>query len=560
LRPTSPGPSKMRYSCIVVAHKKVFPANRNNANEMCLKRCARTTLFIVKHTHTHARQERQTEGMDTLPPELVCLIIKRTGTLMLPPLRYVSTHWRALIDHLRESIPLRPCPRVRIERNIAGDTRRISHQCTLPSNCAAHYVQCLIERAWWRLFDWAIDNMNKALDYRMPFAAVRCLDIAACARAAADGDLEMLEAFHKRGFTVDVGAWHGAAERGHVHILRWLQVFAPVKHCPSAFRCAAKGGHLYVIEWLARNGIECDSTIYESAAKHGHMHIIRWARARGLRPCSRMCASAAAGGHLDIIQWAAGKLVCCGVRTYEQAAYGGHLAVMQWIFQTTSTLDPSNKACLLAARHGHLHVLEWQKSTSQELSAYITVEAAKGGHTNVMRWAKTRERAWGEHECIWNESVCAEAAHGGHLDALQWARANGCPWDAMTCTDAAIRGHLHVVQWAVANGCPYDAAGVAEAAARYGYVAVLQWLHAIHGVLCKANVCHQAAAGGQLSSLKWARSVGYSWDDLVCARAASAGSYKVFVWAVTHGCPWDEKECICKARGNAEIVQWIRNR
>ena len=54
------------------------------------------------------------------------------------------------------------------------------------------------------------------------------------------------------------------------------------------------------------------------------------------------------------------------------------------------------------------------------------------------------------------------AARGGHLGVLQWARANGCPWDGETCELAASGGHLEVLRWARANGCPAPRGNLAD--------------------------------------------------------------------------------------------------
>ena len=52
--------------------------------------------------------------------------------------------------------------------------------------------------------------------------------------------------------------------------------------------------------------------------------------------------------------------------------------------------------------------------------------------------------------------VCIIAAKHGHLEVLQWAREHGCPWNEWTCARAAQNGHLEVLQWALDNGCPWN--------------------------------------------------------------------------------------------------------
>ena len=58
--------------------------------------------------------------------------------------------------------------------------------------------------------------------------------------------------------------------------------------------------------------------------------------------------------------------------------------------------------------------------------------------------------------------TCEMAAKNGHLAVLQWARAKGCPWGWRTCAMAARNGYLEVLQWARAHGCPWNDYGVLE--------------------------------------------------------------------------------------------------
>ena len=55
----------------------------------------------------------------------------------------------------------------------------------------------------------------------------------------------------------------------------------------------------------------------------------------------------------------------------------------------------------------------------------------------------------------------------------------GCAWDEGTCSEAARGGHLDVLKWARENGCNWN---------RY--------------------TCNDAARGGYLEILKWARENG----------------------------------------------------
>ncbi|AGO83379.1 Ankyrin repeat domain containing protein [Pandoravirus salinus] len=80
------------------------------------------------------------------------------------------------------------------------------------------------------------------------------------------------------------------------------------------------------------------------------------------------------------------------------------------------------------------------------------------------------------------------------------------------CYEAAGGGHLDVLQWARANGCEWD-----------------------------ERTCAKAAKGGHLGVLQWARANGCPWDKQTCDSAAYSGHTDVLFWAHENGCLWDEK-------------------
>jgi hypothetical protein len=74
----------------------------------------------------------------------------------------------------------------------------------------------------------------------------------------------------------------------------------------------------------------------------------------------------------------------------------------------------------------------------------LSQRLAAEGRLGALQWARLTLRI------PWDAATCSMAARGGHLALLQWARANGCPWDARTCSKAARGGHLELLQWAYA--------------------------------------------------------------------------------------------------------------
>ena len=79
---------------------------------------------------------------------------------------------------------------------------------------------------------------------------------------------------------------------------------------------------------------------------------------------------------------------------------------------------------------------------------------------------------------------------------LQWMRAQypPCPWDSRVCNEAARGGHLEVLRWARSQGCPWDGRAP-RAAAEGGHLEVLKWLIKKR-CPCSKRKCRKAAARG----------------------------------------------------------------
>lgn len=77
-----------------------------------------------------------------------------------------------------------------------------------------------------------------------------------------------------------------------------------------------------------------------------------------------------------------------------------------------------------------------------------------------------------------------------------------------TCSDAARGGHLGVLQWARKNGCPWN-----------------EW------------TCSNAAKGGHLEVLRWARQNGCPWNGWTYNEAFTCGHLAVREWAIAQHCP-----------------------
>ena len=96
-------------------------------------------------------------------------------------------------------------------------------------------------------------------------------------------------------------------------------------------------------------------------------------------------------------------------------------------------------------------------------------------------------------------------------------------------------------------------------AARRGDFELLKWLHFDQERPLRWQVCSEAAGGGFLEILKWARENGCGWDWQTCINAAEGGHLEVLVWARENGCDWDQLTCANAAEGgNLEVLEWAR--
>jgi hypothetical protein len=167
-----------------------------------------------------------------------------------------------------------------------------------------------------------------------------------------------------------------------------------------------------------------------------------------------------------------------------------------------------------AVMKGNLEVLRFLRETlGYTWDAYestkaftLTALAARGGHIEVIQYLREQGVGWGKWTCV-------NAASGGHVDTLIWLRASGCPWEtdpgfelnggvAMSAGWAAENGHTDVLTWLQANGNGWDS-----------------WTPAY------------AAKGGQLETLKWLLARGCPYDEWVCAYAAHNSNIEVLEYA-----------------------------
>ena len=143
------------------------------------------------------------------------------------------------------------------------------------------------------------------------------------------------------------------------------------------------------------------------------------------------------------------------------------------------------------------------------------------------------------------EDVPVRGRSGGHLEVLQWARENGCPWDEETCS-----ARLREATWRCFSGrVRTGARGTRRRAnTRRGEATWRCCSGRVRtGARGTRRTCENAAGGGHLEVLKWARENGCPFTWRCCSgrvrtgvRGTSSRGHAPRTgrpYLVEHGCP-----------------------
>ena len=130
-----------------------------------------------------------------------------------------------------------------------------------------------------------------------------------------------------------------------------------------------------------------------------------------------------------------------------------------------------------------------------------------------------------------------------------WRKAQlkvGGPLRTRVKSDVILPGSVALAKWALAEGCPMNdssqpvevAFDMAEVAARYGHLELVQWLCGEGGLAMDKELMWKAASSGNLELVRWLRGEGCKWEWRTCGFAVHYGHVEVLRWLRENGCPW----------------------
>jgi hypothetical protein len=278
--------------------------------------------------------------------------------------------------------------------------------------------------------------------------------------------------------------------------------------------------------------------IEECAGQFGDLDTLIAARKLGLRCSERVVLGAARSGSLSKLKF-----------LLNERQRSGYSELVHW---------EARRVCELAARSGNVEMLQWLKGQGFEFNYFTFIAAASAGQLQVCEYLHTEG-------CEWNDFVTSGAATEGHTSVLTWLVEHGCPYDEQSiCNAAACSGNLQTLVAAKQHGSILTAHTMG-AAARYGTLAMCQYLHA-EQCPYDADCCKTTAESDNVDILRWLLQQGCPMNaDKVCTAAAAGGHIDVmsFLQSALPSLTTDMwTEMLNAAGGNSKLAaaQWLRQR
>lgn len=124
---------------------------------------------------------------------------------------------------------------------------------------------------------------------------------------------------------------------------------------------------------------------------------------------------------------------------------------------------------------------------------------------------------------------------------------------------ACEEGKLAALKWLLRRCCPLAGEEAIGAAAEYGHLNVLQWLHTNRGIGFDLDTMDRAAAGGNEDLVMWLFINGCQWGMDVFSNAARVGHIEYMEFLKHHNCPWSSETLGWAANaGNIQCMVWLR--
>ncbi len=385
--------------------------------------------------------------------------------------------------------------------------------------------------------------------------------------------------------------------------------------CSNDVGIAASQGDLDKLRWLRDRGVKCKRWVLRTALRWADLATVQWLVDEGmcrLPEPGRISSDAyddpdkdpmlgwdalleAAAGSADGVarfRWLQERggpaLDGAGLALVPQIAHAavlpGHVEVMRFLLSLVpaSTIQAWRPAELMQSvlSSGEVPMAECLRQAGVAFSgpeAYLA--AGRSDSVHMVRWLATEAgaSAAGVTQADLRSFICHWRQESrGLAEAVRLVMGAGCTaWDMHLVCRAAERGDLELVQYLLQLRPEHVPGGeLAEAAARGGCAALVEWLAAEHpecltrSALADRPLYNIAAEDGDRGVLEALRRLGVPWgvQDVVVREVKGGCCMPVVRWLVEAGAPVGRKQQLDKAVGkrvqanklNAEEAAWLR--
>jgi hypothetical protein len=237
--------------------------------------------------------------------------------------------------------------------------------------------------------------------------------------------------------------------------------------------------------------------------------------------------------------------------------YSADRAMLEFVIETLG-MPYTSKVLSGALRSGRLSTLIWLTGVLRcQLPYDSSIVAAVHGHVHVLNWLHEQQTAFAPDASV-------AAATQSHLKVLQFLHDNGYAWHPDTCIGAVRSGTLNVVKYACEHTTSWNLQQLTCLAARWGHIHILNWLRDCCGAVMRAELMAEAAQIGQFAMLQHLHSIECSSDAAsLRLSAARGGSIPVMREIINLGLVYSAQDMtsmlyIAGAHNHLAAVEWLR--
>ncbi|KAL7746048.1 hypothetical protein RI367_008629 [Sorochytrium milnesiophthora] len=366
----------------------------------------------------------------------------------------------------------------------------------------------------------------------------------------------------------DPSALIEAAGAGSMEMVQYIHERALFENFRMAVRMAAQAGHEQVAEWLYdRSSPKNHWRNVATLARKGHLSLLKRVLAQETTQVidaafvHQCVQSVVADNHLEVLQWLydLDNSFCTTewlpIYPYDDSLSAVSLSTVQWIVQHAAD-QPTGDLLCSAATLGRQDLVEWIYEELPGCRTEIAIAHAAGaGHFELARWLADKLGV-PLSSCRPEPGHMSSVLCDGRIDVLKWLaqhcdlhvtddvmsyaimshslaviqmlheRAPDVPFTERMLTCACDGGNLPLAQF-VYQRLPHTSrpAAAMDAAAEFGHLGLLAWLHAHTDLPCSTAAMDRAAGAGRLAVVRFLHEERTEGCTTAAMDAAAAGGF-----------------------------------